>query len=186
MAATLDELLSKLDELEDQAPLEWLVQELMEADITLADVDEYIRFSDQAYTRNLLRAGDWYHALVLCWKKGQYSPIHDHKDSNCAVRVLNGTLTETQFRFSPRGRLKAVNLRHYLPGSVFGSSDADLHQVCNLNPETELITLHIYSPPLFNMSTYPITDMSRTRDQPRPSLLTRIVRKASLTLRGSS
>ena len=46
----------------------------------------------------------WYQAWVMCWRNGQRSPIHDHKGSSCAVRVLRGTLTETLFAFAPNGR----------------------------------------------------------------------------------
>jgi hypothetical protein len=37
-----------------------------------------------------------------------------------------------------------------------------LHQVSNLQPgPADLVTLHVYSPPLFRMGTYSITDQTR-------------------------
>ena len=37
--------------------------------------------------------------------------------------------------------------------------DADVHQISNLQPEgTDLVTLHIYSPPLFRMNMYSLVD----------------------------
>jgi cysteine dioxygenase len=112
--------------------------------------------------RNLVRAGPWYYALVLCWKNGQRSPIHDHHGSSCAVRVLRGTLTETIFEFAPNGMVKAAFSRDFFPGSVFGSEDTDLHQVSNLQAgSADLVTLHVYSPPLMHMGTYSLVDASR-------------------------
>ena len=94
MARTLEGLFQYLDGLLGRAPLAELTSELAELDIGCEDVAGFNRFSDQHYTRNLVRSSPWYYALVLCWKNGQRSPIHDHHGSTCGVRVLRGTLTE--------------------------------------------------------------------------------------------
>src|SRR5262249_15857180 len=129
------------------------------------DVADFIRFSEQGYTRNLVRAGTWYHVLVLCWKNGQRSPIHDHAGSSCCVRVLRGVMTETAFVFPGNGHVKAMGSRDFLPSCVIGSEDADMHQVSNLQPGTaDLVTLHVYSPPLRVMGTYSLTDRVRGQE----------------------
>ncbi len=44
-------------------------------------------------------------------------------------------------------------------GESTALQDADIHQVSNLQAEgTDLVTLHIYSPPLLRMDTYSLTD----------------------------
>ncbi|HEV3259736.1 MAG TPA: cysteine dioxygenase family protein [Gemmataceae bacterium] len=162
MAKTLDALARYLDDLQGRAPLPQLVAELAELDITCADVADFVRFSDRGYARNLVRAGDWYYLLVLCWKNGQRSPIHDHAGSSCGVRVLRGTLTETRFELAANGHVKAVASRDLPAGGVMASADGDLHQVSNLQAGTaDLVTLHVYSPPLVRMGTYSITDQTR-------------------------
>jgi cysteine dioxygenase len=101
---------------------------------------------------------------VLCWKNGQRSPIHDHSGSACVVRVLQGKLTETLFEFAPNGHVKASFSRDFAEGSIFGSEDTDLHQVSNLQADdADLVTLHVYAPPLIAMNTYTLHD--RTRGQ---------------------
>ena len=35
--------------------------------------------------------------MALCWGEGHGSSIHDHSDSHCFVKVLDGTLQETMF-----------------------------------------------------------------------------------------
>jgi cysteine dioxygenase len=162
MATTLEPLFRYLDGLDGQAPLAELAEVVRPLQVDPADLREFIRFSAQGYTRNLVRAGDWYHVLVLCWRNGQRSPIHDHVGSNCCVRVLRGTMTETRFEFAPNGHVKAVGSSDFAPGAVIASADADLHQVSNLQAGTaDLITLHVYSPPLRRMGTYSLTDTSR-------------------------
>jgi cysteine dioxygenase len=162
MAQTLDELFRYLDALRERPALDDLVAQLQELDIDCDDVASFIRFSNQGYARNLIRTGTCYQALALCWKNGQRSPIHDHKGSSCGVRVLRGTATETLFTFAPNGLVKANFSRDLMEGEVCGSQDDDMHQVSNLQPNNaDLVTLHVYSPPLKFMGTYSMYDAER-------------------------
>jgi cysteine dioxygenase len=163
--ATLADLIAYLDGLSERAPLDDLLDVLAHAEVDPVDLAQHVRFSPQGYTRNLVRAGPWYNLLVLCWKNGQRSPIHDHHGSSCGVRVLRGVLTETRFEFAPQCRVKAVASRDLAAGSVCGSSDLDVHQVSNLQDgDDDLVTLHVYSPPLYLMGTYSLTDDKRGQE----------------------
>ncbi|HLN26810.1 MAG TPA: cysteine dioxygenase family protein [Gemmataceae bacterium] len=165
MSRTLQTLFDYLDNLDARAPLEELEKQLASIDIKCADVAEFIRFSERGYMRNLVRAGPWYNVLVLCWKNGQRSPIHDHAGSTCAVRVLRGVATETVFDFAPNGQVWATCSRSHRPGSVVGSQDSDLHQVSNLQEgDADLVTMHVYTPPLMWMGTYSLTDNTRGQE----------------------
>lgn len=162
MLRSLAPLLQFLDNLQERASLEALEDVVASLEVDGAELQEYMRFSDRGYTRNLVRAGPWYHLLVLCWKNGQRSPIHDHAGSSCCVRVLRGVLTETRFEFAANGHVKAVGSHDLAAGAVCGSQDADMHQVSNLQPApADLVTLHIYSPPLLTMGTYSLFDTLR-------------------------
>ncbi len=162
MIGRLEPLIRYLDALRDRAPLEELIVLLRQLDLPCEAVADFVRFSDRAYSRNLVCGGTWYNVLVLCWKNGQRSPIHDHVGSTCGVRVLRGMLTETQFEFAANGLVKAIGSRDCSPGSVLGSQDDDLHQVSNLQAgDADLVTLHVYSPPLLFMGTYSLTDGKR-------------------------
>jgi cysteine dioxygenase len=161
-AGSLAGLFQYLDNLEGRAPLVELLAELTQLSADPSELAEFMRFSRQTYARNLVRGGPWYQALVLCWRNGQRSPIHDHAGSSCGVRVLRGVMTETLFEFAPNGHVKAVCSRDFPPGTVIGSEDADMHQVSNLQAgDLDLVTLHVYSPPLVRMGTYSLTDLSR-------------------------
>jgi cysteine dioxygenase len=165
MSKSLATLFDYLDHLEGRAPLAELTAQLAQAEVTCADVAQFIRFSERGYTRNLVRAGPWYNVLALCWKNGQRSPIHDHRGSSCAVRVLRGTATETLFEFAPNGHVWATSSRQHVPGVVIGSQDSDLHQVSNLQAgDADLVTLHIYTPPLMWMGTYSLTGTERGQE----------------------
>ncbi|RJP34305.1 MAG: hypothetical protein C4547_11045 [Phycisphaerales bacterium] len=156
----LESLIDYLDSLTHRASVADLRRELEALDdLTVEDVAEYVRFDERQYLRNLIKGGPWYHLLALCWRSGQRSPIHNHAQSTCGVRVLKGKLTETQFRKTPCGQIAAVGSEDMGVGEVCAMQDAYIHQISNLQaPGQDLITLHIYSPPLLRMDTYSLTD----------------------------
>jgi cysteine dioxygenase len=108
-----------------------------------------------------MHAGPAYHALVLCWRSGQRSPIHDHRSSACAVRVLEGDATEIIFHMTEEGHVFPSKTRKLSEGFICATEDLDIHQLSNLQPHNrDLITLHIYSPPLLVMGQYSLTDQT--------------------------
>ncbi len=165
MASKLAPLLAYLDGLEGRASLDELTALLRRLDLSDDDLAGFLRFDDRHYQRSLVRAGRWYHLWVLCWKNGQRSPIHDHTGSTCGVRVLRGTATVTRFETAPNGHVKATGSEDFPVGSVLANRDGDMHQVSNLQAASaELITLHVYSPPLLRMGTYSILEPTRGED----------------------
>ncbi len=162
MAKTLNDLICYLDALEAPPPLAALTRELAELEVDWSALAPHVLFSARAYRRNLVKAGRHYNLLVLCWKNGQRSPIHDHTGSSCAVRVLRGTMTETVFELAANGHVKPTLSRDVPAGEIVGSVDKDMHQVSNLQADdADLITLHVYSPPLLVMGTYSLHDRER-------------------------
>jgi DMSO/TMAO reductase YedYZ molybdopterin-dependent catalytic subunit len=162
MASKLDALFRYLDGLDDRPGREELLDRLEGLDLELGDVAGWVRFSPQGYQRNLVRAGRSYHLWVMCWRNGQRSPIHDHHGSVCAVRVLQGTATITRFERAPNGHIKAVGSDDVAAGGFVVNADGDIHQVSNLQADNaDLVTLHVYAPPLLRMATYSLLDLTR-------------------------
>lgn len=165
MPGNLDSLLHYLDGLRERPSLASLQEHLGRLPITCDDVAHYIRFSDRGYQRNLVHSGESYNLWVMCWKNGQRSPVHDHAASVCAVRVLRGTLTESRYKFAANGAVVATGSRELSEGSVCAAQDNYLHQIANFQAgNRDLVTLHIYSPPLVRMSTFSLTEVTRGED----------------------
>lgn len=159
MAKTFAELLRSLDSFPDRIPLGDLEAALADVSVSLDAVRPWLIFGADTYRRNLVHSGPAYQALVLCWRNGQRSPIHDHSGSSCAVRVLSGEALETVFERTRTGMVYAVRSLAHAPGSVCATQDADIHQVSNVaDGGGDLVTLHVYSPPLLNMGTYTLFD----------------------------
>ncbi len=155
----LETLLGELDRLTERAPVEMLGRLLTDLDISIRDVADWVQFNENHYRRNLVKAGKWYHLLVLCWRSGQRSPIHNHAQSTCGLKVLRGVATETKFEMTPSTLVKATMSSELLDGQICASQDADIHQVSNLQAAgSDLVTVHIYSPPLLKMKTYSLID----------------------------
>ncbi len=155
----LGKLLHYLDGLTERAPLDVLERQLLSLDLSVEDVADYVQFDKGHYRRNLVRGTSWYHLLVICWRSGQRSPIHNHAESTCGLKVLRGVATETKFAPTPSSLLKAVSSIDLTEGHTTASQDSDIHQISNLQAEgADLITLHIYSPPLLRMKTFSLTE----------------------------
>jgi len=152
---TLGPLLSYLDGLGGRADLSTLRRLLEDLQVTRDCLKTACLFDCARYQRNLIRETAWYELVCLCWSSGQRTPIHDHEGSSCAFLVVEGIATETRFEPTPSGLVIPAWTQHREPGYVCASTEADIHQVANTQPEgSDLITLHIYSPQLRHFNIY--------------------------------
>lgn len=158
-AGKFDSLLEYLDSLTARATVKELDTRMNALDVTVEEMDDFVRFGTTQYLRNLVSDGKWYHLLVLCWRSGQRSPIHNHAESTCGLRVLRGIATETLFATTPSNLIKAESSTDMAVGEVAVMKDERIHQISNLQqPGTDLITLHVYSPALLRAQTYSLTE----------------------------
>ncbi|HMP79571.1 MAG TPA: cysteine dioxygenase family protein [Pirellulaceae bacterium] len=163
----LNELVQFLDRLQSRAPLDQLRVLLEDLNVSREDLEPFIEFGELTYRRNLICEGEWYELLCICWRSGQRSPIHNHAGSTCGLRIVEGIATETVFEFTPSGLIKPVQTADAEVGFVCTTQDEDIHQVSNLQGEGEdLITLHIYSPPLRRMDNFSLYDRQRGLYEP--------------------
>ncbi|HIM28773.1 MAG TPA: hypothetical protein EYG57_04365 [Planctomycetes bacterium] len=166
--ANVADYFADLTRFDREVPLKQIDEFLRTTDIPLEDVHRFTRFHPDRYLRNLMFSSPAFQALVLCWRNGQRSPIHDHIGSNCGVKVLVGNFVETQFELAPNRMVYAISSSMVGEGGVTVSTDSDIHQISNLQSESrDLITLHIYSPPLLAMNVYSLyDDVVRSYDDP--------------------
>jgi cysteine dioxygenase len=168
MPSVITAAFAALDRFEGQLPLAAIMDWFGEERLTLRDLTGYLTYSPVRYVRNRVHDGPGYQALVLCWRNGQRSPIHNHRGSHCGVKVLTGVATETLFTRAPNGLVLPVRSRDLSQGYTCASADEDTHQVSNLQAGgADLVTLHIYSPPLLRMEVFSLdTPAVREWDDP--------------------
>lgn len=155
MRDSIHRYFTELDGIDEQLPVQTILRWLVESQLAISDLANFLVFRRDRYVRNLVHVGPHYQCLVLCWRNGQRSPIHNHRGSHCGVKVLAGLATETFFTRAANGMIVPERTRHLLPEHISASSDDDIHQVSNLQSGgADLITLHIYSPPLLRMEVF--------------------------------
>lgn len=151
----LKELIAYLDSLSGRADLGKLATLLGQLSLTRKDVAPACVFGERGYKRNRISGSDHYELLALCWHSGDRTPIHDHKGVSCAFRVVEGVGTEIRFVPTDSGLICPAQINQMQPGYVCAADDADIHEVANFQaPGKDLVTLHIYSPPIKKMNTY--------------------------------
>ena len=152
---SLPELVSALESQASPPTLKQIFSWLENAEISAADLAPYRGFKDGNYWRHLVCRNEFVEMLVLCWRPGQRTPIHDHNGSHGGVRVCEGTMWETTFTFDPTNGLEYKSAREYTAGAITGSDVPDIHQLGNPDvSEQDMVTIHIYSPPLGVLHTY--------------------------------
>lgn len=151
----LQELVRYLEGLRGRAELSVLDSILSRTPVTRQDVEPFCRFGTRCYLRNIIRRSEHFELLALCWRSGHCTPIHDHQGSSCAFRVVQGEGTEIRFKNTASGLIVPVETNRMSPGYICAAEDDDIHQVANMQAAGEdLVTMHIYSPPIRKMNTY--------------------------------
>lgn len=120
------------------------------------EVDPYIQFAENHYARNLVCKTSDFECLVLCWRPGQRSPIHDHGDSICTVYTFDGVLSADNYKKLENGHIRADYSEDFKPGSVLSIQTTEIHQVSNLQNSNNLISIHFYLRPLENSRMYSV------------------------------
>jgi cysteine dioxygenase len=135
--------------------LEQIYHWLESVNISSEELQPYIGFKDGNYWRHRVCRTEFVEMLVLCWRPGHRTPIHDHNGSHGGVKVHEGPLWETIFTYDEQKGLGYESAREYAPGAVTGSDIPDIHQLGNPDvSERDLITIHVYAPPLGVLHTY--------------------------------
>ncbi len=148
MLRGLVKLIRHMDGLSAPEEISVIDRLLRQADVSREDMLVACKFSDQRYARNVLAKSPWYQLIVICWRCGQSSPIHDHANSACGVRVVDGIATERRYERDNNGRVVFTEEQQFREGDVCTTSKTDIHVITNQEPDRELVTLHLYSPPL--------------------------------------
>lgn len=151
----LAELIAYLRSLTGRADLKVLHRLLNNLRITRRDIEPACAFGVRGYRRNTIARSDHFELLALCWRSGHCTPIHNHTGVSCAFRVVHGRGTEIRFTESPAGIVCPVQVNEMPEGYVCSAEEDDIHQVANHQaPGRDLVTLHIYSPPIRKMHVF--------------------------------
>ena len=84
---------------------------------------------------------------MICWDTDQGSPIHNHADNGCVLKVLEGELLETQYK-SLVDYEEPTKITHVTAGmSSYIDNGIGVHKI--ESPGQQTVSMHIYSPPKY-------------------------------------
>lgn len=119
--------------------------------LSFAETYEYdeatlpISFESEPYTRTPIFKDDKIEIIVICFREGQTSSVHDHQGSNCVVKVVRGKMLETLY--DDIADVLEFQSNHVLKeGDISGLDGEQIHQLSNMS-KTGTVLLNFYSPP---------------------------------------
>jgi len=152
---TLPALIRTLESQKAVPELHQIFDWLREVNISEDELAPYVAFKEANYWRHRVFRNEFIEMLVLCWRPGHRTPIHDHNGSHGGVKIQEGRLWETIFVYDETKGLEYKSGRELSAGAVTGSEVPDIHQLGNPDvSEQDLITIHVYAPPLGVLHTY--------------------------------
>lgn len=129
------------------------------AHLDLSEVGPYVELPGDSYARRCVVRRENYEILVLTWSPAQGTVAHDHSGSLCALKVVQGSLTEQHFSETPDGCVRMTTKGKLGPGGIIADPGLVLHALTSDVDSTEvLVTVHVYSPPLPEVRRYAVAD----------------------------
>lgn len=122
--------------------------------LQISDLEAHCSWSQEAYTRNCIVENEKFELILLCWEKGQFTPIHTHGGEECWVKVIEGEFEETIYKESELGELNVVKTGV----SKFGDTSYMIdfmgsHRLKNSFNQRSM-SLHLYAKPIRNCKIY--------------------------------
>ncbi|PYH40754.1 putative cysteine dioxygenase [Aspergillus saccharolyticus JOP 1030-1] len=110
--------------------------------------------SSKNYTRNLVaNINGQANLLVLVWNPEKGSPIHDHANAHCIMKILAGHLNEAIYHTPDPEQSQDAPLK-VKQDTTYGTNDVayicdqiGLHRVMNPHSNQLAVSLHLYTPP---------------------------------------
>ncbi|HZS47321.1 MAG TPA: C-GCAxxG-C-C family (seleno)protein [Blastocatellia bacterium] len=134
---------------------------VMRTHISEAEIEKCLVFSNEGYARNLFYKNEDFEVLVMCWKSGQKSPIHDHDNCLSVEKVFSGQLLFTSYHRVSEDQDEVYEGETIpgVPGDVADVAAGSIHKLENPSEfGSDAVTVHFYFPPLKQMKCFNIED----------------------------
>ena len=147
---SLNELVSALTE-EEKTDYNGIIRS---TNLPSSIFEDYCSWSLESYTRNCIVENDKFELILLCWEKGQITPIHDHGGEECWVKVIKGELRETVYEVDEAGELSTLKSTISNTGDISYMIDfIGFHSLENLSDKRSM-SLHLYAKPIRCCNTF--------------------------------
>lgn len=147
---TIPELVKQLS-ISSKKDIKNLIRKL---DIPVSKFEKIATWDTTHYTRNCIARTKEFEVLLLCWQAGQETPIHCHNDQDCWVFLVEGSITENQYK-NDEAETPFLTVSELMKenGSYYINDDIGLHSLHNAK-DKRAMSLHIYVNPIEECSYY--------------------------------
>lgn len=143
-----------------------LVRQVLESfDLKQLAFQEYLKdkLDPNDYHRFML-ADDPLQVFLMSWPPQFFFPIHQHKNFWGFVVPLRGILSETIYGYAPNKRKVFIHpTKSFKEGEIIYEPFNVIHKLQNTSPLDQLITLHVYAPPVYGFKDTLIFDAKNRR-----------------------
>ncbi|WP_223267211.1 cysteine dioxygenase [Polaribacter sp. IC073] len=114
----------------------------------------YASWSNNCYTRNCIVDSEKFELILICWREGDQTAIHDHGGEECWVKAIEGEFKETIYKKDETGELKAVKTTISKPNDITYMKDfMGFHRLENMSKKRSM-SLHLYAKPIRNCNVF--------------------------------
>jgi cysteine dioxygenase len=115
---------------------------------------KFEHWSKDKYVRNGIYRDEQFEVILLCWERGQKTPIHCHGGEECWVYLLEGELEEVFYGKDEYGNpIKTASKKLQASKSSYINDSIGLHSMRN-SFDGRSLSLHIYAKPILECSFY--------------------------------
>ena len=165
---TLEGLIGSLENL-SEFNLESVYEAVSRSTVGFRDLEKWIDYDypgSDSYGRKMVHDGGFFEVMVMCWKSGDYSAIHDHGKAEFGVVKVFGDTEHAAFKIVNQ-KLITLGRTTIEAGTTLEVAPALIHQMGNPG-DSNFFSLHIY---VNQTAEGNITGGSRIYDYSRNAIL---------------
>ena len=141
---SVENLVKTLESLEEFTP-ESVHEVVSECDIGVEDLKNWIDYDypvSDSYGRKMVHDGGFFEVMVMCWRPGDYSAIHDHGKAEFGAVKLFGDAEHASFELEG-GKLTTIARERNESGTTLKVTASLIHQMGNPG-DKNFFSLHVY------------------------------------------
>ncbi|MEZ5058922.1 MAG: hypothetical protein R2879_17955 [Saprospiraceae bacterium] len=123
-----------------------VIRVIKEAQVHPEDLKPWSDFDhpeQDSYGRKMVFKGDNFEIMVMSWRPGDFSGIHDHGYTQWGAVQIFGPAEHATFRVED-GHISTLARWTVKPGDIVGVGHSLVHQMGNTTTDTFFLSLHVY------------------------------------------
>ena len=141
---SVENLVKALENLEQFTP-ESVHRVVSECNIGVEDLGDWIDYDypvSDSYGRKMVHDGGFFEVMVMCWRPGDYSAIHDHGKAEFGAVKIFGDVEHAIFKLEDQ-KFTTISRERVKSGTTLKVTPSLIHQMGNPG-KNNFFTLHVY------------------------------------------